>query len=105
MQFAGGLGFVESYVCYFQLLLALERILILFSISIIFMEDVMPRGQEKKYVVGMHSFSGLALRKFRYKQPDVACVLIKVSDAPKAHHGLFTLLFINCQFMYTTTNK
>ena len=57
MQFAGGLGFVESYVCYFQLLLALERILILCSISIIFMEDVMPPGQgEKKSVVGMHSF-------------------------------------------------
>jgi len=44
-------------------------------------------------------FRGLALKKFRYKQPDVACVLIKVLDAPKAHHGLFTLLFINCQFM------
>jgi len=105
VQFAGGLGFVESYVCYFQLLLALERILLLCSISIIFMEDVMPPGQKKNLLSECTIFRGLALRKFRYKQPDVACVLTKVSDAPKAHHGLFTLLFINCQFMYTTTNK
>lgn len=63
MQFAGGLGFVESYVCYFQLLLALQRILILCSISIIFMEDVMPPGQEKKNVVRMHSFWGSSVKE------------------------------------------
>ena len=105
VQFAGGLGFVESYVCYFQLLPALERILTLCSISIIFIGNVMPPGQGKNLLSECTVFRGLALRKFRYKQPDVAFVLIKVSDAPKARHGLFTFLFINCQFTYTTTKN
>jgi len=59
VQFAGGLGFVETYVCYFQLLLAPERILILCSISIIFMEDVMPPGQEKKICCRNAQFLGV----------------------------------------------
>lgn len=96
----GGRGLVQPYVCYFQLVRALEMILTLRSILIIFVGDVMPSGRKKMCCWNAPLFRWPCIKEIPILTTRCCICIDKTFGSAQGSPWTNHSLIINCHFIY-----